>query len=180
MISRTTTKELFALSAKELAQTRSLNRISVKEIAQNCGMTTTTFYQYFQDTYSLYEFILLNLIDPYFEEYQRDHDLMHLITQILSAVDSNRSFHLNAIHNTYGPNEFLLSANKTFYKKFTEVLLCPASAPDEDLRFFAYFYALSFSSACTDFVLNDERIDPGRLARKLFEAMPQPLKRLHE
>ena len=180
MISKRTAKELFALSAKELAQTKALSRISVKEIAQNCGLTTTTFYQYFRDKYALYEFILLSLIDPYFEEYREDHDLRRLMAQILSAVDANRSFHLNAIRNTYGPNEFLLSADKAFYEKFTEALLSPAAAPGEELRFCARFFALACSSVCTDLVLNEEPIDPGKLAEQLFEAMPQPLKRLHE
>lgn len=40
-------------SVRELAAQRSLDKITVKEIAQNCGVTSATFYNHFRDKYDL-------------------------------------------------------------------------------------------------------------------------------
>ncbi len=45
MIVRQTTKELLAASLKDLAQFKPVDKITVKELAKNCGLTAPTFYQ---------------------------------------------------------------------------------------------------------------------------------------
>ena len=57
MIIRQTTKEVLAASIMELAKTKSVDKISVKEIVKNCGLTATTFYNHFQDKYQLLAWI---------------------------------------------------------------------------------------------------------------------------
>ena len=43
MIKRQTTKELIAESLKELFTQKTADKITVKEIARNCGITPATF-----------------------------------------------------------------------------------------------------------------------------------------
>ena len=43
MIVQKTTKEILAESIQELAASKSVEKITIKEITQNCGMTSTTF-----------------------------------------------------------------------------------------------------------------------------------------
>ena len=50
---RKTTKEILAESYLELAAKKSINRISVVDIVENCSMTKPTFYRYFKDKYDL-------------------------------------------------------------------------------------------------------------------------------
>ncbi len=57
MITRLTTKELLAESLKELSARKSIDKITVKEIVQNCGFTAKTFYNHFQDKYDLIAWI---------------------------------------------------------------------------------------------------------------------------
>lgn len=47
MIVQKTTKEILAESIQELAASKSVEKITIKEITQNCGMTSTTFYNHF-------------------------------------------------------------------------------------------------------------------------------------
>ena len=51
MIIKKTTKEILAESLQELSLNKSVDKITIKEIAQNCGMTATTFYNHFADKY---------------------------------------------------------------------------------------------------------------------------------
>ena len=53
MQSKATTKELIARSLVRLAATKSLDKITIQEIAADCGLTKTTFYNHFRDKYDL-------------------------------------------------------------------------------------------------------------------------------
>ena len=50
---RKTAKELLAESFLELAQSKSVDRITVRDIVENCGYSTATFYRQFKDKYDL-------------------------------------------------------------------------------------------------------------------------------
>ena len=64
MIERLSTKELLAKSLKELAQTKPIDKITIKDITDNCGLSKRTFYHNFQDKAELvlfeYSFNLSN------------------------------------------------------------------------------------------------------------------------
>lgn len=49
MIERLSTPELIERSTIELLQTKTIDEITVKQIAHNCGITVRTFYNHFRD-----------------------------------------------------------------------------------------------------------------------------------
>ena len=50
---RKTAKEILADSFHELAEDRQIDKITVREIAANCGYSSATFYRQFRDKYDL-------------------------------------------------------------------------------------------------------------------------------
>lgn len=48
MIIRQTTKELLAASLQELAQSKSIDKITIREIAQNCQLTSLPFLYFYR------------------------------------------------------------------------------------------------------------------------------------
>ena len=50
---RKTAREILADSFRELAETRSVDKITVRDITDNCGYSTATFYRQFKDKYDL-------------------------------------------------------------------------------------------------------------------------------
>ena len=50
---RKTTKEILAESLQELALKKNIEKITVREITDNCQLSTTTFYRLFRDKYDL-------------------------------------------------------------------------------------------------------------------------------
>lgn len=48
-----TTERALANSLKDLMVTRSINKITVKEVTDKCGITRRTFYNHFNDIYEL-------------------------------------------------------------------------------------------------------------------------------
>lgn len=50
---RKTPKEILSASFQELAAVKSIDKITIQEIVDNCGYSPATFYRYFKDKYDL-------------------------------------------------------------------------------------------------------------------------------
>ena len=50
---RKTTKEILAESFRELAESRPVDKITIREITENCTYSPATFYRHFKDKYDL-------------------------------------------------------------------------------------------------------------------------------
>ncbi|MBQ8973356.1 MAG: TetR/AcrR family transcriptional regulator, partial [Clostridia bacterium] len=50
---RKTAKDILADSFREIAQNKPVDKITIREIAQNCGYSSATFYRQFKDKYDL-------------------------------------------------------------------------------------------------------------------------------
>ena len=50
---RKTAKEILTASFQELAAVKSIDKITIQEIVDNCGYSPATFYRYFTDKYDL-------------------------------------------------------------------------------------------------------------------------------
>ena len=50
---RKTSKEILAESFRELARAKSIDRITIADITENCGYSPATFYRQFRDKYDL-------------------------------------------------------------------------------------------------------------------------------
>ena len=57
---RRTTKELLAESFLELVQTKRIDKITITDITNNCGMSQPTFYNHFKDKYDMIVWIYTN------------------------------------------------------------------------------------------------------------------------
>ena len=53
-----TTKRALAESLKKLLSKRGLDKITVKDIVEDCGVNRQTFYYHFHDIYDLTEWII--------------------------------------------------------------------------------------------------------------------------
>ena len=53
----------------ELAEKKSLKKITVKDIADECGITRSTFYYHFSDIYDVLDGVVQAKIDEFNEEY---------------------------------------------------------------------------------------------------------------
>ena len=108
MIIRPTTKELLAASLQELAALKSIDKITVREIAQNCGFTAKTFYNHFQDKYDLIAWIYSSSAEKIMNRigvggYEWRDSLRDGFKYFLD----NREFLKNLIANTGGQDSFI-------------------------------------------------------------------------
>ena len=79
---RKTSKEILAESFREIAESKDIDKITVKDITENCGYSPATFYRQFRDKYDLIAW-----------DYARE------LKSILSGLDGSRTQWQKAVRN---------------------------------------------------------------------------------
>ncbi len=96
---------VLAESLKELAKTRPIDKITIKEITDKAGVIRPTFYNHFQDKYELLEWIveeeLLNPAIPLFQNGMTREGM----TYILTTIEKEKEFYEKA-SRLEGQNSF--------------------------------------------------------------------------
>ena len=179
IIIRKSTKEILAESLQELAFTKSVEKITIKEITQNCGVTATTFYNHFADKYELLAWIYNSSIEPYFKKVGKTAYWNECIYQSSYILLNNQAFYRNALKNTTGQTSFryqtnnyaidLILAQIKEIHKFDEIPF--------DIRFQVKFYMRAISESINDwFLAGDNKQFPiEKFTDLLVKAMPKEL-----
>ena len=108
MIIRQTTKELLAESLKELSAAKPIDKITIKEIVQNCGFTSKTFYNHFQDKYDLIAWIYSTAEEKIMKKIDgENYTWKDSLTDGLNYFPENKKFLKNLVLNTGGQDSFI-------------------------------------------------------------------------
>lgn len=95
------TKRLLADALKKLLETRTLDKITVKELVQSCGVNRQTFYYNFQDIYDLMDWIFQEDEKRILGEKIASGSWKELLTDVFEYMqdDRNRNLVQNACHS---------------------------------------------------------------------------------
>ena len=92
------TKRALEQSLKNLLLKKPLTKITINDIAEDCGINRMTFYYHFKDIYDLVEWSCLEDARRALEE-KKTHDTWQQgLLQIFEAVRENKPFILNVYH----------------------------------------------------------------------------------
>ncbi len=177
MVHRITTKELLGESLRELANRRSLDKITVKEIAQNCGITSATFYNHFKDKYELIAWILNRQMEEIYSGYaEGNNSWKQTIINMVNVIYHDRVFYKNAFANTSGQNSFIVSTHSHSIGLLIDIVRERAGSNfNEELTFFVEFYLRATSVTIMEWILAGCDIPPACLAEYFYQAIPAAL-----
>ena len=183
MQSKATTKELIARSLVRLAATKSLDKITIQEIAADCGLTKTTFYNHFRDKYDL---IVWAYAEPVRKITGRlgsgDCSVDDAILDIVRYFEENRKFILNALQNTSGQNYFLHHVARIHYAVLREFVTrdhgSGAERPSPKLEVLMKLYAYGTVQMVCEWLLDGTPIPAEEFAAFLEAGIPEELKPL--
>ena len=94
-------------SVLRLLEERPLNKITVKDIVDECGINRNTFYYHFEDISSLIEAIIISEVDRVMTQYRDISSMEECIEMAMRLV----SDHKNAIYHIYN------SSNRDFLER---------------------------------------------------------------
>lgn len=179
MIYRKSTKELLAESILELSKAKSIDKITIREIVENCGMTSGTFYNHFKDKYDLIAWIYLYQIEKMASDYVKsDSDWEQSLVEVLKMVNTERKFYKNALKNTSGQNSFFNATYLRSIELMKEIILEKKKAPlTKEELFYVDFYMKGFGYSAVEWIVNELDYTEEELAAYLTQAIPEKLRK---
>lgn len=178
MIRRKTTKEILGESIQELAKQKPVDKVTIKEIVENCCLSPATFYRHFQDKYELIAWIYNYQMEDIFLDYCTGaENWFQTLLDMVNILDGGRDFYRNALNNTRGESSFFWATHTRSIELLTsEIAVQAGDAAGEELLFDAKFYLRGVSVTVTDWFLNDSPTSVEQLISGMYRAMPESLK----
>lgn len=140
------TKKAIRHSMLELLQKKELNKISVRDICELCGITRNTFYYYYSDIYQVIEELLktetdnviikeLGCDDNFYEEFLRRY---YLILEYRQAI-----LHLYESKNRDMVSKYFYDVTENFVNKYVIKEVGEIRLSEDDISFITDFYTNS-------------------------------------
>ena len=177
------TKRALEQSLKNLLLKKPLTKITINDIAEDCGINRMTFYYHFKDIYDLVEWSCLEDARKALEEKKTYETWRQGFIQLFEAVRENRPFIMNVYRCVHREQV------EKYLKPLVDNLLLGVIneeaagmiVRDEDKSFIAQVYSYVFVGLMLDWVRDDMREDPealvGRLALVLKGTVSQAIGR---
>ena len=177
------TKRALEQSLKNLLLKKPLTKITINDIAEDCGINRMTFYYHFKDIYDLVEWSCLEDARKALEEKKTYETWQQGFIQLFEAVRENKPFIMNVYRCVHREQV------EKYLKPLVDNLLLGVineetagmTVRDEDKSFIAQVYSYVFVGLMLDWIRDDMREDPealvGRLALVLKGAVSQALGR---
>jgi probable dihydroxyacetone kinase regulator len=158
---------LLSESFKEIASTRPIEKITIKEITDKAGVIRPTFYNHFQDKYELLEWIVKKeLIEPMLDKYN-DGLSREGVLLAFNQIEKDRAFYRNAAKLT-GQNSF-----RDIITEDIKELLIPFINPSKLIKELPYkwitpnliglFFAESIAECIISWIQSGMKIEPDEL-----------------
>ena len=177
------TKRALERSLKNLLLKKPLTKITINDIAEDCGINRMTFYYHFKDIYDLVEWSCLEDARKALEEKKTYETWQQGFIQLFEAVRENKPFIMNVYRCVHREQV------EKYLKPLVDNLLLGVinekaagmAVRDEDKSFIAQVYSYVFVGLMLDWIRDDMREAPealvGRLALVLKGTVSQALGR---
>lgn len=177
------TKRALEQSLKNQLLKKPLTKITVADIAEDCGINRMTFYYHFKDIYDLVEWSCLEDARRAIDQ-KKTHDTWQQgLLQIFEAVQENKPFILN-VYRCVHKEQVEKYLQPLVDRVLLDVLNEEAEGihiREDDKNFIAQVYSYVFIGILLDWIGDDMREDPqkivDRLAKLITGSMEQALLR---
>ncbi len=175
---RQSTKGLIAASFRELAESKPIDKITVREIASNCGITTVTFYNHFRDKYDLIMWSYVNNGKSTMQKIGKDgYCWRDTLFEATRNFYENRRFLLNALHHTSGHDSFVSLMERINIELLTAEVkkALGSSSLTQELEGAIRIYCYGTVRLTFDWLTSENPIPPDDIAKIMENSLPPVL-----
>ncbi|MBC8535948.1 TetR-like C-terminal domain-containing protein [Feifania hominis] len=164
-----TTKRALAASLKKMLSKKPLDKITVKDITDDCELNRQTFYYHFQDIYDLVEWIFQTEAEQVIGGNRTLDTWQEGFLQLFDYVLENRELALNVYRSLSRDTLEEYLRRVTFALLMSVINEQAENLPvsDADKRFIADFYKHAFVGLMLDWVRSGMKEDPAAIVRRL-------------
>ncbi len=167
------TKRALEDSLKHLLLKKPLNKITISDITDDCGINRMTFYYHFKDIYDLVEWACLEDATAALKGNTTAETWQHGFLQIFYAVRENKPFILNVYHcvSREQVERYLTPLTDQLLMHVIEEMAANMVVRDEDKAFIAQVYSYAFVGLMLDWIKNNMKADPEILVDKFSQVI---------
>lgn len=171
MSSSLITKKALAGALKELMRNTPINKISVRNIVDKCGLNRQTFYYHFQDIYDLVGWIYKTEAVEGIAQYRSYSTWTEGFYRIFLYIENNSAFCLNTLNSLSRSHldMYLYSVTNDLLMGVINEISCNMKVKEEYKKFIANFYALAFIGLVIQWMTEGMKEDPRLIIEKLSE-----------
>lgn len=163
------TKRAIEASLKNLLLKKPFDKITINDIAEDCGISRMTFYYHFKDIYDLVEWACEEDAKKILEGKDDYKTWTQGFLNLFEEVLKNKPFILN-VYRSVGREQVENYLYKIVYDPLLNVVEEKAqgmTVRDEDKEFIADFYKYAFVGLMLDWVKNGMKEDPHKIVKKV-------------
>ena len=163
------TKRALEASLKKLLLQKPLNKITISDIAEDCGISRMTFYYHFKDIYDLVEWSCMEDARRALDGKKTYSTWQEGFLQIFQAVRENRPFIMNVYHSVSREQveNYLYEVTYHLLIGVVEEKAAGMSVRQEDKKFIAHLYKYAFVGIMLDWIRGDMKDDPHTIVDRL-------------
>lgn len=163
------TKRALEASLKNVLLKKSLDKITISDITEDCGISRMTFYYHFKDIFDLVEWACVEDATKALEGKKTYDTWEQGFLQIFEAVLANKPFIMNVYHSVSREQVeiYLYKLTYDLLIGVVEEKSVGMTVSNEDKTFIADFYKFAFVGLMLDWIRKDMKEDPKRIIDRL-------------
>ena len=175
---RKTAKEILAESFRELAEKKSIDKITVKDIVENCGYSSATFYRQFKDKYDLiawsYTQDLRSIVDKL--AYTKD-SWQQVLTEVAEYFEEQRDYLSNLLLHMNGYDSFVNNMTQIHYERLRFLIskVAPENKLDVMTEMYIREYCYGTVHLTCEWILGKYKVSIDKLTQVYVNSLPEPL-----
>lgn len=149
-----TTKLALEASLKKHLLSKPIDKITINDLTEDCGISRMTFYYHFKDIYDLVEWACLEDGKKALRDKKTYDTWQEGLCQIFEAVMENKPFIMNVYRSVSREKieHYLFGLTYSLIAGVVEEKCAGAEVTEEDKRFIAEFYKYGFVGIMLDWI----------------------------
>lgn len=163
-----TTKRALEASLKNLLLQKPLDKITINDIAEDCGISRMTFYYHFRDIYDLVEWACVEDATRALKGKKTYDTWQEGFFNIFQAVQENKPFIMNVYHvvSRERIEQYLYPLIHRLLLGVVEEKSADMEVKEEDKQFIASFYEYAFAGIMLEWIGNKMKEDPAVIVER--------------
>lgn len=163
------TEKAIAASFKHLLQKKSLNKITISDIANDCGINRMTFYYHFRDIYDLIEWICDEDCKTALEGCTGLDNWTQALENFINVLYEDRAFVMSAFHSVERGkiDEYLHRVISNILQEVIGAMESSQYVSTEDKQFISDYYTFAFSGLITQWIDGGMKDNRDKLFRQI-------------
>lgn len=174
-----TTKRALEASLKKLLLQKPLNKITINDITEDCGVNRMTFYYHFKDIYDLVDWILVEDASKILEGRQSFETWNEAFLDILQRLQENKTLVLN-VYRSVGREQveqYLYKLLDPMLREFVDRECQDITVQDAERQFVVDFYKYALVGMVLEWIRRDMKVDPAVMTSRLSAMIHGDLRR---